>query len=53
MNNCKNIAEEIVLKEIIYGDEIRLKVKKISQIKNLKKYYYHFITTIMNILLNL
>lgn len=22
MNNCKNIAEEIVLKEIIYGDEI-------------------------------
>ena len=22
MNNCKNIAEDIVLKEIIYGDEI-------------------------------
>ena len=22
MNNCKNTAEEIVLKEIIYGDEI-------------------------------
>ena len=22
MNNCKNIAEEIVLKEIVYGDEI-------------------------------
>lgn len=22
MNNCKNISEEIVLKEIIYGDEI-------------------------------
>ena len=22
MNNCKNIAEGIVLKEIIYGDEI-------------------------------
>ena len=22
MNNCKNIAEETVLKEIIYGDEI-------------------------------
>lgn len=22
MNNCKNIAEEIVLKEIIYGDKI-------------------------------
>ena len=53
MNNCKNIAEEIVLKEIIYGDEIRLKVKKISQIKNLKKYYYHSTTTIMTILLSL
>lgn len=22
MNNCKNIAEEVVLKEIIYGEEI-------------------------------
>lgn len=22
MNTCKNIAEEIVLKEIVYGDEI-------------------------------
>ena len=53
MNNCKNIAEEIVLKEIIYGDEIWLKVKKISQIKNLKKYYYHSITITMNILLGL
>ena len=47
MNNYKNTAEEIVLKEIIYGDKI------ILQIKNLKKYYYHFITTIVNILLNL
>lgn len=53
MNSCKNIAEEIVLKEIIYGDEIWLKVKKISQIKNLKKYYYHSITITMNILLGL
>jgi len=52
-NNYKSIAEEIILKEIIYGDEIWLKVKKILQIKNLKKYYYHSITTIINILLTL
>ena len=53
MNNCKNTAEEIVLKEIIYGDEILLKVKKLLQIKNLKKYYYHSTAIIMNILLSL
>jgi len=28
MNTCKNIAEEIVLREIVYGDEIWLRVKK-------------------------
>ena len=29
MNTCKNIAEEIVLREIVYGDEIWLEGKKI------------------------
>lgn len=48
MNNCKNIAEEI-----IYEDEIWLKVNKISQIKNSKNYYYLSIIIIINILLNL
>lgn len=29
MNKCKSIAEELVIKENIYEDKIRLKVKKI------------------------
>ena len=29
MNTCKKIAEEIVLRESVYGDEIWLKVNKI------------------------
>ena len=50
MNNCKNIAEKIVLKGIVYEDEIWLRIKKISQIKNLKKYYYHSTTYSRNCL---
>lgn len=44
MNNCKNIAEKIVLKGIVYGDEIWLRIK------NLKKYYYHSTTYSRNCL---